>query len=157
MKVFAVIAILGFSIASSWASPGLRATGVEFSSHDGALWEVVQVDSQDGRLYSYGDGLLQGQMTAERIGTGGNMVGGLAVGALTGLIGTGIGYFLIGPAQPDGYVNQMFSGKGGDYQSGFMAGWDKKTRSRKRNAFLGGGLLGTLAFVVLVAGSWSKI
>jgi len=153
MRIRVVFSMIGLSFVSSWASPGLRATGVEASLHNGVLWEVVQVDSQAGRSYSYGDGLLQGQMAAERIGTGGNMIGGLAIGVLTGVIGTGIGYFLIGPAQPDANATRMFGDKGGDYQSGFMAGWDKKTRSRKRNAFLGGGLLGTLAFVVLIAGN----
>ena len=43
-------------------------------------------------------------------------------------------------------------GKGQDYAFGFRAGWEKKTRSRKRSAFLGGGALGWLAFLAVYYG-----
>jgi hypothetical protein len=57
-------------------------------------------------------GMFDGMMAAERIGTGGNVAGGLLVGVLTGLIGTGIGYLIIGPANIDVNALAMMEGGG---------------------------------------------
>jgi len=71
------------------------------------------------------------------------------VGALTGLVGTGIGYFVVGPLPLDGRAMTKTADKGSDYQMGFKTAWDKKTQSKKRGSFLAGGLLGTAAFVAV--------
>jgi hypothetical protein len=42
-----------------------------------------------------------------------------------------------------------------DYQLGLKTGWEKKTRERKRHAFLAGGLLGTAVWIVIVASAQS--
>ena len=78
------------------------------------------------------------------------------MGVLTGLWGTGIGYFIVGPVQLDIHAQQALSGKPADYRLGFETSWRSKTKSKKRGAFLGGGLLGTLVFVVLYASSQSN-
>jgi hypothetical protein len=94
-------------------------------------------------------GMVDGEAFAESIRTGGKVGLGVCVGVLTGLIGTGIGYFVTGPESMTTEAHQRCSSKSPDYQLGFKSGWDKKTQSKKRNAFLVGGLLGTAAFVVL--------
>jgi hypothetical protein len=100
-------------------------------------------------------GLLDGEALAESQSTGGKLAAGLGVGVLTGLIGTGIGYFVIGPSDLSPEVLQRGTGRSADYQLGLKTGYERKTRSRKRNAFLAGGLLGTAAFIAMVAASGS--
>src|SRR5688500_1930854 len=96
-------------------------------------------------------GLIEGEMLAERTPTGGKLGIGLGVGVLSGLIGTGIGFFVIGPEPMSAEALQRQSNRSAEYQMGFKSGWDKKTKSKKRNAFLAGGLLGTAAFVAILA------
>ena len=128
----------------------------------GSLWTLssrtpvglrfAQIQQQQTQLrYTTSQGFLDGQMHAEGIGTGGNFAGGLACGFLLGLIGTGLVYFLTGSAHPGARAFMTMEGKGSDYRMGFESGFKKKSRSRKRNAALGGGLLGTLGFLVLIA------
>lgn len=101
------------------------------------------------------DGLLEGETLAESHGTGGNLGVGLAVGALTGIIGTGIGYFLVGPAPLSAEALQRSAGKSGDFQLGLRTGYERKTKSKKRNAFLAGGLLGTALWIAVYAAASS--
>lgn len=160
MKLISTIAVMIFLTGMASAAPNLEATGaVAKTPHSLFMLRVAEGEPLDGmmhaplvRVRSISDGMFDGMMAAERIGTGGNVVGGLLVGVFTGLIGTGIGYLIIGPANIDVNALVMMEGvgKGGEYQNGFMVGWDKKTRSRKKNAFLAGGLLGTLAIVTLM-------
>jgi hypothetical protein len=96
-------------------------------------------------------GIVEGEMLAEGRATGGKLGLGLGVGVLSGLIGTGIGFFVIGPEPMSPEALQRYSNKSPEYQLGFKTGWDRKTKSRKRNAFLAGGLLGTAAFVAIFA------
>lgn len=100
-------------------------------------------------------GVLDGQMLAERKSTGGKLATGVGIGLLTGLIGTGIGYFVIGADEPSAEVLMRGQGRSADYQLGLSTGWEQKTKSRKRNAFLGGGLLGTAVFVAMVVAAGS--
>lgn len=106
---------------------------------------------------SMASGLLDGEMLAEGHRTGGKLGVGLGIGVLSGVIGTGIGYFVIGPEPLSAEALQRNMGRGADYQLGLKTGWERKTRSKKRNAFLAGGLLGTAAFVAMfVAASGSE-
>ncbi len=98
-------------------------------------------------------GLIDGEMLAEGRRTGGHVGLGVGVGVLTGLIGTGIGYFVIGPDDLASEALLRSQGRSADYQLGFKTGYERKTKSKKRNAFLAGGVLGTAAWVaLLVAG-----
>lgn len=101
-------------------------------------------------------GLLDGEALAEGRPTGGNLGAGLAVGVLTGLIGTGIGYFVVGPDPLSAEALQRAAARSADYQLGLKTGWERKTRSKKRNAFLAGGLLGTAAFFVIYTSAQSE-
>jgi hypothetical protein len=100
-------------------------------------------------------GLMDGEMLAESLPTGGKFGTGLGIGVLTGLIGTGIGYFVIGPESPSAELLVRGEGRSADYQLGLKTGWEKKTKSKKRNAFLAGGLLGTAAWVTLLVAAQS--
>ena len=124
-----------------------------------AVWRLAQVGAAQqaqqppARVYSMADGMMEGEMYAERIGTGGNFAVGLLCGTLVGLIGTGLCWALTGPASMSRMQYQAMEGKGSDYRLGFETGFAKKSKSRKRGAALGGGLLGTLAFLVLYLNS----
>lgn len=45
----------------------------------------------------------------------------------------------------------MVRDKGSDFQRGFIDGYKERSKSKARGAKLGGGLLGTLAFLVLIS------
>jgi len=99
---------------------------------------------------SNGDGQRDGEQLADTVGTGGKVLGGAAVGFLTGGIGTAIGYFVIGPEDLSAEAALARDGKSSEYQQGFSTGWADKTRSKKRNSFLIGGILGTAAAIVAI-------
>jgi hypothetical protein len=146
------------------AAAGLRPCATDAKEHANVLtggsrtpraaaWRVAQVAVQSPQQYSSAQGMFDGEMYAENVGTGGKFAVGLVTGVLTGLLGTGVGYFLIGPADMNMRASMAVQGKGQDYLFGFQTGWEKKTRSKKRNAFLGGGVLGTVGFLVLYVAS----
>ncbi len=97
-------------------------------------------------------GMIEGEALAGSVRTSGKLWTGFALGATTFHFATlvvGTGYFFIGPDSvmtPEAL--QRYANKSADYQLGFKTAWDKKTRSKKRNAFLAGGLLGLTASVV---------
>jgi hypothetical protein len=101
-------------------------------------------------IYTYHDGKAQGEGAGNNISTGGNLVGGLACGFVLGIIGTGIVYFATGHAEPKTVDLVMIQDRGTDFQRGFIDGYKETSRKKKRGAALGGGLLGTLFFVVLI-------
>ena len=119
---------------------------------EAAVWRLAQGASQPGYQYSSAQGMFDGEMYGENVGTRGKFALGLLIGGLTGVIGTGIGYFLIGPADMNARANLAVQGKGQDYLLGFKTGWEKKTRSKKRNAFVGGGVIGWLVFLTILYG-----
>jgi len=123
------------------------ATGITSAQGASAPAAVQSVSSND----TLAAGLLDGEILAEGQRTGSKLNTGIGVGLLTGLLGTGIGYFVIGPEPLSAEALQRSAGRGADYQLGLKTGWDRKTRSKKRNAFLVGGLLGTAAFVAVFA------
>jgi hypothetical protein len=99
--------------------------------------------------------MAEGKIHAERFQSG-TMVGGLVTGALTGLLGTGIGALLLGPGKMDAMAYRSMEGKGDDYRTGFELTWNNGTRHKRRMGFLGGGALGTLAFLVIYAANASE-
>ena len=134
--------------------PFFTASTVTASAQAIAAQPAAQIQSVAPGAAEAGDtmpaGLLAGEMAAESARTGGKLATGLAVGALTGLLGTGIGYFTIGSEDMPPEVYRRFAEGSPDYQLGFKTGWDRKTKSKKRNAFLAGGLLGTATFVAIL-------
>ncbi|RPJ79494.1 MAG: hypothetical protein EHM13_13350, partial [Acidobacteria bacterium] len=68
------------------------------------------------------DGMLEGEMLAERTRTSGKLALGLGVGVLTGVIGTGIGYFVVGPEPVSADVMYRYSNRSPEYQLGFKTG-----------------------------------
>lgn len=100
-------------------------------------------------------GLLEGEALAESQSTGTNLAAGLGIGVLTGLIGTGIGYFVVGPSPLSNEAVRRSMDRSDEYQLGLKTGWEKKTRERKRHAFLAGGLLGTAVWIVILASAQS--
>ena len=99
------------------------------------------------------DGSLAGEVMAESLPTGGKLGLGVLIGFLTGVIGTGIGYSVIDPESMTPEVFERCNEGNSDYKIGFKLGWDKKTQSKKRKAYLAGGVLGTLGFLMLIVRS----
>jgi hypothetical protein len=127
-----------------------------FDHHNGvqvatAEFRVAQGPSPSTTVvYTYHDGKVQGEGAGNNIATGGNLAGGLGCGFLLGFIGTGIVYFATGPSDPSASDMAMIQNRGMDFQRGYIDGYKETSRKKKRGAALGGGLLGTLFFVVLV-------
>jgi hypothetical protein len=96
------------------------------------------------------DGLLRGtNMAKDSSGTGRGGTG-FAVGLLTGFIGTGIGYALIGSAPLSGQALLDLQNTNNAYQQGFREGWEKETKSKKRSSFTKGGVIGSLVGIAAV-------
>ena len=133
------------SLPTDFAVPKKVTLSVDYTSPRVLFPQLLAqaLPAQPEREYTIAQGMVDGPIYAERISSGEHFVGGLVVGFFTGLIGTGAGYFLIGPSQLDARALLAVEGKGSEYFLGFETGWNKKTRSKKRNAFFGGGLLGT--------------
>ena len=98
---------------------------------------------------SAAEGQRDGELLAETMNTGGKVASGVAVGALTGMLGTGIVFLFIGPQDLSADAAVAQQGKSAEYQLGFKTGWAKKTKDKKRKSFLLGGLLGSPAFVLI--------
>ena len=96
------------------------------------------------------EGRRDAEELANTLGTGGKVAGGAVVGFFTSLIGTSIGYFIVGPQALSAEAALLQQGHTPEYQLGFKTGWAEKTKSKKRKAFLIGGLLGTAASISLI-------
>ncbi len=103
------------------------------------------------RTYTMADGYTEGRMAAEGRNTGGSFGGGLVCGLLTGLIGTGVLWGVTGGDEVPMSLASSYQDKGSDYTMGFANGYKERTQQKKRGARLGGGLLGTAAFVLILA------
>jgi hypothetical protein len=137
-----VVCAMAFSLLTS--STVMAAGGIVLAqAGDGS---IGMKDGQKGFTYEQGYRDGERQADAAKAGKFGT---GLVVGALTGLLGTGIGYFVVGPKSLDGSAMMKSAEKGDEYQLGFRTAWDKRTQSKKRNTFFVGGLLGTAAFVAV--------
>ena len=138
--------MIAFS-ASSVGATGILVDNTLKNPLDGLqLAQAIQKEISEGeesKEYTMLQGMLAGEMQASNISTRGKFVTGLVVGALTGFVGTAIGSFIIHPEEMEATIIEAMSGKGEEYALGFRTSWDKKTASKKRNAFLGGGLVGT--------------
>ena len=131
--------------ASMLTTTTAMAAAPSFQLAQAAQQVGVSIQSEQ---FTYEQGFLEGERQAEATSAG-KFGTGLIVGVLTGLIGTGIGYFMVGPKPIDTMAISRMDGKGSDYQLGFGSAWDKKTQSKKRGSFFMGGLLGTAAFVAI--------
>ena len=157
-KVLCVSLLIPFISATTLSATGLDALLVTkedfakpvFLKNTYFAQNSSQSGSSEVKLTS-SRGMMDGEMHAERQGTWGKFAGGLAIGLFTGPLGPGIGYFLIGPTPMDGEALNAMDGKGSDYQLGFLTGWNKKTKAKKRSIFLVGGLLGAaVAYFILI-------
>jgi hypothetical protein len=74
------------------------------------------------------------------------------IGALTGLIGTTITYAVAATSTPQLPTEKklIIADKPAEAQVMYEKGYADKVRSKRKSTALGGGLLGTAAFVVLV-------
>lgn len=102
-------------------------------------------------------GRLDGQTSAQGVGTGGWMVGGVVTGVLTGLIGTAIIWAVAGSSDVSVPADRrlVIVDENATYQQAFEAGYGEKLKSKRKSAALGGGLLGTAALVLIVLSSGS--
>lgn len=96
-------------------------------------------------------GQLDGQTAAQGVGTGGWMAGGVVTGLFTGLIGTAVIWAVAGSSDvtmpPDRRL--QIANEPATYQQSYESSYGQKLKSRRKGAALGGGLLGTAAFVLI--------
>ena len=113
-----------------------------------AIWRIAQVAPQTNQPYTMVQGRIDGERFAENISTKGDF--------LEGILSLGIfsphKYFLIGPAPLNVEALLATREKGEDYILGFKYGWEEKTRSKKRKAFLHGGGIGVIRVFALIIG-----
>lgn len=97
-------------------------------------------------------GRLDGTSAAQGVGTGGWMAGGVVTGLLTGLIGTAVIWAVAGSSDVSVPADRrlQIAGQDATYQQQYEAGFGEKLKSKRKGAALGGGLLGTAAFVLLL-------
>ena len=160
IRCVSALLIVCFTAGSSFAGIGLKtppsrviAANSQQSATDG--WWVDQiglvaqaVETQEtSRQYTMADGYTEGRMAADNMGTGGSVLGGFASGLFFSLLGTGIVYFSTGPSSPPMHQVMINKEKGSDYQMGFASGYQERSKQKKRNARLGGGLVGTAIFI----------
>ena len=96
-------------------------------------------------------GTLDGQTAAQNVGTGGWMAGGVVTGLFTGLIGTAVIWAVAGSSDVSVPADRKITiaNETATYQQAYEAGFGNKLKSRRKAAALGGGLLGTAAFVLI--------
>jgi hypothetical protein len=98
---------------------------------------------------------LDGEIAA--LNSGGWFGRSVAIGAVTGLIGTTITYAVAATSTPELPAEKKLAiaNQSPDLQAIYEKGYADKVRARRKSTSLKGGLLGTVAFIVLVASSGS--
>lgn len=93
---------------------------------------------------------MDGEVAATNVG--GWFGRSVVIGALTGLIGTTITYAVAATSTPQLPTDKklIIADKPAEAQVMYEKGYADKVRSKRKSTALGGGLLGTAAFVVLV-------
>ena len=96
-------------------------------------------------------GQLDGQAAAQSAGTGGWMAGGVVTGLFTGLIGTAVIWAVAGSSDVSVPADRrvQIANEPPTYQQSYKSGYGQKLKSRRKASALGGGLLGTAAFVLI--------
>jgi len=89
---------------------------------------------------------MEGKEHGRDISSGGSTAGGFVGGLFLGLLGTGLAVVL----QDDPDVPVYLLPEDEDCQLPFMQGYREEGKSKKRNAALTGGLVGTAAFILLL-------
>lgn len=96
---------------------------------------------------------LDGEMAAMNVGTGGWFGGGLASGVLLGLIGTGVTWAAAGSSNAALPADRqlLLASQPVEYRQLYEKAYADKVKSKRKSSALKGGLVGTAAFVLLVA------
>lgn len=97
-------------------------------------------------------GRMDGTTSAQSVGTGGWMAGGVVTGLFTGLIGTAVIWAVAGSSDVSVPADRRLqvADQPPVYQQAFEAGYGEKLKSKRKGSALAGGLLGTAALVLLV-------
>jgi hypothetical protein len=147
---FIAITLAAALTTASGANAGAQ-FGIENGIRVASRVEVAQVlSASQTTAYSYVDGYLQGQKSANTADTGPAFAGGFAWGVLVGLVGTGIGYATTGPSNPPQRLITVIDDRGSDYVLGYHEGYRERSKEKKRSANLTGGLLGALASAAII-------
>ena len=168
-------------------APRFEATGLSArfkpQGTDGNVWRIAQAQPVASKpSKSFQEGLIRGNIMGQRYQTsaGKAWLDGFVTGVLTTAagalwlkplwLGTGIGgsvgysgllrRLFLGPADLDMQARSHISDQSSEYRNGFMEGWNKETRSKKRFPFLmggaGGSFLTTLVIACVSFASWLK-
>ena len=129
-------------------TPPPAAVPVSQAPRNAAVAPLTETPPAASIAGSVSEGQRDGELLADSLHTGSKVAVGVVVGAFTGLIGTAIGYAVINPEALSAEAALAREGKTPDYQKGYQAGWSKRTKDKKRQAFLAGGILGTVALVL---------
>jgi hypothetical protein len=89
-----------------------------------------------------------GRLDAETVGTTGAFFGGLAGGTVLGLLGALIATSVQDGPEPS--VHAALSVPAGDCRDAYVGAYKQRGKSRKRDAALGGGILGSAVLAVAI-------
>jgi hypothetical protein len=97
------------------------------------------------------EGMNDGTLRGNSVGTGGYFAGGFASGLMLGLIGTGLAYVVASSSDVGLPAAQVsFADRSPEYIQGYAMTYGQRVKSRRTQSALAGGLLGNVALLVIV-------
>lgn len=100
--------------------------------------------------------MFDGRSAANRRGTGGYFVGGLAGGITLGLIGTGITWGIAAASDPtpSNTESLLIQRKGTDYALSYTDAYSQRLKQRRKRKAVTGGLIGTGIIVAVLLSTY---
>lgn len=94
-------------------------------------------------------GLAEGAVAAQAVGTGVWTVSGLAGGVLLGPLGTGLFHAMAGnsASAPPPAVAKKLAKRSPDYQLGYQQAFTERLARRRKHSVLAGGYVGSVLFI----------
>jgi hypothetical protein len=144
LSVVLSVALMGSGVLAQSPSFLSEAETTMLLAQNGGASETVSSGS-------FADGLGVGEQDGTTVG--GKLGIGFVIGLTLGLIGTGIGYFMIEPSDLAYQNVKTIEGKSPEYVQGYTLGYTKRSKSKKRRTFLQGGVVGSIiagtAYIIL--------
>ncbi len=144
--------ILLFTMTLSYTTPALAsvASGPD-QEIGGSDPDTDPENSVDGYSEIQPDSFINchklGKLDGKEVSTSGSTIAGLAGGVLLGLIGTGLVVLFQGESSPSPMFIENLEGD--QCQYAYLEAFQEQSKTKKKNAALRGGLIGTVLFIMI--------